>query len=153
MPSVLRKSCTWIKCWHSREAQGELSCRKTQPWLYFCSAQDRRLCSGERWIHMTALCAESVQVQQLPAFILAEQPGWHFPTENTTDSSLTVLEQQITPPWVTQTPPSIQVQTDLEQPLPRHRLAQTCWLHLTQFHWKLAWQLCKYTPASWSGQR
>lgn len=50
----------------------------------------------------------------------------------------------------TDSPPSIQVQrltwNNLHQALVRHRLAQTCWLHLTQFQ-KLAWELCKDTPS------
>lgn len=123
MPPVLR-SCTWIKCWHSREAQVGWAAGKCST---DCSVQHRRLCSGESWIHMTALCAESVQVQQLPAFILAEQPGWLFPTEHTLTAAWQCYSNRsLHLEWHRLSSLHSGAKTDLEQPPPSSGKAQAC---------------------------
>lgn len=158
MPQVLRRSCTWIKCWHSREAQGGLSCRKTQHWLHFCSVQHRTLLRGKAaYTWQTALCAESVKYNSCQfASLQSSQDGFSQQRTPLTAAWQSYCNRSLHPECHRLSSLHSGAKTDLEQPLQallRHRLAQTGWLHLTQFYWELAWELCKYTPGSWSGQR
>lgn len=158
MLPVLRRSCTWIKCWHSREAQGGMSCRKTAL-LYFCSVQCRRLCSGgklnvrDRQHCVLSQCKyNSCQFSSLQS----SQDGFSHQRTPLTAAWQHYCNRSLHPEWHTLSTPSIQVRrltwNNLPQALVRHRLAQTCWLHLTHFYWKVSWELCTYTPGSWSGQ-
>lgn len=125
--------------------------------LLLCTTQNTA--QGESWIHMTdsTVCwvsasTTAANLHPCRAARMAlpnREHHWQQPDSVIATDHSTLSD--------TDSPPSIQVQgltwNNLCQALLRHRLAQTCWLHLTQFYWKTAWELCKYTPGSWSGQR
>lgn len=129
MPPILRRSCTWIKCWHSREAQGRLSYRKTQQWLYFCSVQHRRLCSGGKLnTHDRQHCVLSQCKYNSCQFSSLQSSLDGFSQQRTplTAAWQCYCNRPRQPEWHRLFSLHSGAKTDPEQPLPSSGIAQAC---------------------------
>lgn len=160
MPPVLRRSCTWIKCWHSREAQGGLSCRKTQHWLYFCSVQHRRLCSGGKLnMHDRQHCVLSQCKYNSCQFssLQSSQDGFSQQRTPLTAAWQCYCNRSLHPEWHRLSSLHSGAKTDLEQPPPSSGKAQACpdmLIALNPVLLKTGLRAVQVlSPDSWSGQR
>lgn len=123
MPPVLR-SCTWIKCWHSREAQGGLSCRKMQHWL-LCTTQKTAQGKAEyTWQHcvLSQYKYNSCQLSSLQS----SQDGFSQQSTPLTAAWQCYSNRSLHPEWHRLSSLHSGAKTDLEQPPPSSGKAQAC---------------------------